>query len=165
MLYFAYGSNMSIKRLRDRAPSSCFVSIATLYEHDLRFHKIGKDGSGKCDAQETNNLEHSVIGVVFEIAESEKSELDRKEGLGYGYEQKEVELTTPSGRIINASTYYATSIDPSLKPYHWYKHHVLTGAQENGLPGEYVERISIIESIADPKPERNQREMAIYANK
>ena len=62
-------------------------------------------------------------------------------------------------------TYYATKIDPGRKPYHWYKHHVLTGATENGLPNEYVEKIATIESIADPNPERNEREMEIYANK
>jgi cation transport regulator ChaC len=165
MLYFSYGSNMSIERLRDRVPTATFVTIATLYKHDLRFHKKSKDGSGKCDAHETENNEHNVIGVVFEISESEKPELDRKEGLGYGYEEKLVELTTHSGEIIKALTYYATIIDPALKPYHWYKHHVLTGAKENGLPEDYVNRIGNIGSISDPKLERHESEMAIYANK
>ena len=57
-------------------------------DHDLRFHKKSKDGSGKCDALETNNSEHFVIGVVFKISETDKSELDRKEGLGFEYEEK-----------------------------------------------------------------------------
>jgi len=163
LLYFSYGSNMSIKRLRDRVPSASFVTVATLHKHDLRFHKKSKDGSGKCDAHETNNIEHFVIGVVFEIAGSEKQELDRKEGLGYGYEEKTIALSAQSGAPITAMTYYATDIDPSLKPYHWYKHHVVTGAKENGLPEEYVENICNIESVADPKPERHESEMAIYA--
>ena len=165
MLYFSYGSNMSIRRLKDRVPSARVKTVATLPEHDLRFHKKSKDGSAKCDAHETNNLEHSVIGVVFDIAESDKPELDRKEGLGNGYNQKEVSVTTVSGETITAITYYATNIDSELKPYHWYKHHVLTGANENGLPKKYVEKISNIESIPDPMPERHEREMAIYANK
>lgn len=165
MLYFSYGSNMSSKRLKDRVPSASFVTIATLYKHDLRFHKKSKDGSGKCDAHETGNNEHSVIGVVFDISESEKPELDRKEGLGYGYAEKIVELTVHSGKVVEASTYYATNIDPELNPYHWYKHHVVTGAKENGLPEGYVERIGYIKSVSDPKPERHESEMAIYANK
>ena len=156
---------MSIKRLKDRVPSAHVISIATLNEHHLRFHKKSKDGSGKCDAHETQNAEHHVIGVVFEIAETDKPELDRKEGLGLGYEQKEVTLTASSGETISAITYYATNIDSKLKPYHWYKHHVLTGAKENGLPSEYVDKISSIESIPDPKLERHESEMAIYANK
>ncbi len=164
MLYFSYGSNMSIKRLMDRVPSAKVETVATLHEHDLRFHKISNDGSGKCDAHETNSSEHFVIGVVFEIAESEKQDLDKKEGLGYGYKQKEVTLTSVSGESISAITYCATNIDPERKPYHWYKHHVLTGAKENGLPVEYIEKISSIESAADPKLERHKREMEIYAN-
>lgn len=165
MLYFSYGSNMSIKRLIDRVPSAKFVTVAVLHGHDLRFHKISKDGSGKCDAHETNNPEHSVIGVVFEIEESEKQSLDRKEGLGYGYQQKQVTLTSVSGESISAITYYATKIGSDLKPYNWYKHHVITGAKENELPVEYIDKINSIESITDPKPERHASEMAIYASK
>lgn len=156
---------MSLKRLIDRVPSAKLEAVATLNEHDLQFHKISSDGSGKCDAHETNNPEHSVIGVVFEIADKEKQNLDRKEGLGYGYEQKEVTLTLASGQSIKATTYYATNIGSNLKPYHWYKHHVLTGAKENGLPAEYIEKINRVESVTDPKPERHESEMAIYANK
>lgn len=165
MLYFSYGSNMSVTRLKDRVPSAKFVSVATLYEHDLMFHKISKDGSGKCDAYKTNSENHRVIGVVFEIAESKKAELDRKEGLGYGYDEKVVELAAQSGDTIKATTYYAIKIDSGLKPYEWYTHHVLTGAKENGLPCEYVEKIESVESISDPKSERHEKEMVIYANK
>lgn len=165
MLYFSYGSNMSIKRLQDRVSSAKFITIATLNQHDLRFHKKSKDGSGKCDAYETKSHEHSVIGVVFKIDESEKPALDRKEALGYGYKEKTVELTAQSGGIITAFTYYATDIDPIIQPYRWYKHHVLTGAQENGLPDTYVAKIENIESVNDPKTERHESEMAIHANK
>ena len=163
MLYFSYGSNMSSKRVKDRVPSANFVTVATLYKHDLRFHKKGKDDSGKCDVYETNNNEHSVIGVVFEISELEKPGLDRIEELGYGYEEKIVRLTAYAGEIIEATTYYATSIDSRLKPYHWYKHHVLTGAKENRLPEVYKVKISNIASIPDSNSERDKKEMTIYA--
>jgi len=156
---------MSIKRLINRVPSAKFETVATLHEHDLRLHKKSKDGSGKCDAYETNNPGHFVVGVVFKIAPPEKKYLDKKEGLGCGYEQKEVMLRTVTGETIRAITYYATDIDSKLKPYYWYKHHVLIGAEENGLPIEYIEKISSIESVTDPKLERHESEMAIYANK
>lgn len=165
MLYFSYGSNMSSKRLKARVPSATFVAKAALHKHDLRFHKISKDGSGKCDAYETGKIEHAVIGVVFEMTDTEKTDLDRVEGIGYGYLDKIVKLTTYSGETIEAITYYAKEIDSKLKPYHWYKYHVLTGATENALPKGYVEQIGTIESIADPKLERHESEMVIYANK
>jgi hypothetical protein len=156
---------MSINRLQARAPSAKFVTVAILYEHELRFHKISNDGSGKCDAYKTNDESDLVIGVIYAIAESEKQDLDRKEGLGYGYEEKMVELIVDSGETIKATTYYATNIGTGLNPYIWYTHHVLTGARENRLPNEYVKKIENVESIFDPKPERHEKEMAIHANK
>lgn len=68
------------------------------------------------------------MGVVYEIADKDKSDLDRHEGLGSGYAEKNVQVITDTG-IITAFTYFATHVDDSLKPFHWYKQHVLIGAQ------------------------------------
>ena len=164
MLYFAYGSNMSIRRLHARTPSAGFVTVATLHGHELRFHKAGRDGSAKCDAFANGDPGHRVVGVVFELDPAEKPALDRVEGLGQGYEEKTIELTAQAGRIVTACTYYATHIDPGLRPYHWYKHHVLSGARDHGLPEPYLQRIEAVAAIADPQPERHRREMAIYTD-
>lgn len=162
MLYFSYGSNMSKKRLCERVPSAEFLAVSTLSMHELKFHKSSKDGSGKCDAYETGDLSTFVIGVVFDISETEKPTLDKKEGLGSGYEEKIVVVTSSMGESFEATTYYATNIDSSRKPYHWYKEHVLRGAKENGLPDHYVKSIATIESVADPKSERHEEELKIY---
>jgi len=162
MLYFSYGSNMSSRRLRDRVPSADFMIVATLHGHELRCHKVSRDGSGKCDAYETGDSNHCVIGVVFDINASEKQLLDLKEGLGSGYEEKIVSLVAADGSVIEATTYYATSIDSLLKPYYWYKHHVLIGAAEHGLPQDYIEVFAQVESVADPESERHAKEMALY---
>jgi hypothetical protein len=69
-----------------------------------------------------------------------------------------------SNNRYNAFTYYATHIDTDLRPYHWYKHHVLTGAIEHQLPNSYLEKISRIVSIPDPHLGRHKREMMIYTN-
>ncbi|MEW8536389.1 MAG: gamma-glutamylcyclotransferase family protein [Candidatus Thiodiazotropha endolucinida] len=164
MLYFSYGSNMSSRRLLSRVPSARFVTSASLPGHELHFHKKSLDGSAKCDAYETKSDRYTVSGVIFEIAKSEKAVLDSKEGLGQGYEEKMVELIDPDGEMLAAYTYYATFIDRTLKPYHWYKHHVLTGALEYDLPATYIEKLRLIESMEDPDPQRHAFEMAIYAN-
>lgn len=163
MHYFSYGSNMSTKRLRDRVSSISKLGVAILPKHELRFQKIGrKDSSAKCDAKETGNPEHFVIGVVFDISESDKMKLDQKEGLGNGYEEKKVIVELNGGKTIEAFSYYATNIDPQLKPFHWYKEHVVRGARENRLPEEYIQLIESIESIADPDDVRHEKELAIY---
>lgn len=153
---------MSIRRFRERVPSAKFVSVCMLAKHKLKFHKAGNDGSGKCDAAETGNNENTVVGVAFDISESEKTGLDRYEGLGAGYEEKVVEVISTEGEVLHAITYYATKTDPSLRPYHWYKEHVMGGAKENGLPAGYIQSIESIESVPDPKKERHENEMAIY---
>ena len=162
MLYFSYGSNMSIKRLQHRIPLATFVSIATLPGHNLLFHKIGQDSSAKCDAHETGQTADAVIGVVFEISESDKKCLDRFEGLGNGYDEKTVQLIGTDGLSLQAKTYYATKINSSLKPFHWYKEHVVRGATENGFPAGYIQAIVDVESITDPEPDRHERETVIY---
>lgn len=162
VLYFSYGSNMSRQRIKQRIASAEFLSVATLAGHRLLFHKWGTDRSGKCDACCTEKQSDSVIGVVYEIDPEEKPTLDRIEGLGYGYAEKTVELRGPDGRPMRAFTYCALKIDPNLKPYHWYKEHVLRGAEAAKLPPEYVESIRAVESIDDPDPARRLEELSIY---
>lgn len=163
MRYFSYGSNMSLRRLKapKRVPSAQKLCVAKLPEHRLMFHKKSSDGSAKCDAYYTGDRNDFVLGVLFEVDQSEKEQLDRVEGLGSGYQEKEVTLLTDSGEE-SAVVYYATDIDPNLKPYSWYKHHVLVGARENNLPAEYVFGIEGVDSIVDQDRARESKELNIY---
>ena len=49
-----------------------------------------------------------------------------------------VVTTTGTKRAV---VYIATNKDPVLPPYHWYKEFVVRGAEDHGLPDDYVERI------------------------
>lgn len=163
MHYFAYGSNMSISRLKKRVPSAKFLGCHRLTEHDLRFHKTSKDGSGKCDAYFTSHPEDVVYGALFEIDEIEKAALDKAEGLGFGYNQKQVIVISNDNSFTEAVTYIASSIDDSLKPYSWYMNHVLVGAQEISLPLTYIEtKIKNIETTEDCNRERDASERSIH---
>ena len=124
---------MSTPRLTDRVPSVRAVTIAQLHKHKLKFHKKSNDGSAKCDAEYTNNAEDVMYGVVFQISASEKPELDIKEGLRKGYEEKIVSVIAQNGETLDAVTYYATNIDPSLNPYDWYKEPCLSGCHTHLL--------------------------------
>jgi len=162
MLYFAYGSNMSPKRLLQRVPSAVVVGVATLPGHRLAFHKIGRDGSAKCDAALTNTAADHVHGVIYRIAFGHKARLDAKEGLGCGYEQKTVEVQLRDQGRSSAFLYYATHIDASLRPFTWYREHVLCGARENALPEHYIAAIHAVDAVDDPDPQRHRLETAIY---
>ena len=162
MYYFSYGSNMSTPRMLKRVPSAKVIALGSLNNHKLKFHKIGKDGSSKCNIFETLVSKDIVYGVVYKIRESEKANLDHAEGLGLGYEQKSVKVSIINNQSILAMTYYATKIKEELKPYHWYKEHVVRGAIENKLPSEYVTKIESVESEEDPEEKRKARELSIY---
>ena len=162
MLYFAYGSNMSLKRLQHRVPSARVRGVAVLPEHRLVFHKRGRDGSAKCDVDTNGSCADGVFGVLYHMDPQHKSLLDAVEGLGAGYAQKVVTVRMADGGGADAFTYYATQIDPLLKPYLWYKEHVLRGAREHRLPGDYVADIVAIEAIEDPDAARHLAELAIY---
>ncbi len=153
---------MSIARLGQRVQAVERIGLFRLNSHDLRFHKIGKDGSGKCDAFETGDSGDFLWGAVFNIDAGMKSNLDLAEGLGYGYEEKRVIVTGESGASLEAFTYYATSIDESLRPYSWYLDHVLIGAKQSGVPDGYLAYLEAIECISDPDFQRDGKERSIY---
>ena len=162
LYYFSYGSNMSSKRLGLRVSAS-FVCTASLKGHGLRYHKVSKDGSGKCDIFETGKEQDIVHGVVFTIDDAQKVDLDRYEGLGYGYEEKTVTLVRrDNGQPLLAITYYATIINPALKPFDWYREHVLIGAREFGLSEDYVRTFLDVECEVDDDVPRREKELSIY---
>lgn len=162
MLYFAYGSNMSAPRLQQRINKVDLVDIAKLTGYQLRFHKCGLDGSGKCDAYYTGSSRATVWGVLFQIKPSHKALLDNVEGLGQGYLDKTVNVISPKGLTYNAFMYYATSIDDSLCPYDWYKTHVLNGAKAASFPRAYIQALASVKAIDDPDKQRMQQELSIY---
>lgn len=162
MLYFAYGSNMSTPRLCARLPSTSVVDVAELAAHRLMFHKVGGDGTAKCDAFFTGDANDTVFGVVFRIAAAEKPALDAVEGLGSGYEIRPVEVAARSGGMLQAFTYCATRIDDALQPLDWYKEHVLFGAREHGLPAGYIHYIESVTAMPDTDAWRSAAERSIY---
>lgn len=161
--YFAYGSNMSIRRLRARTPSARRLGSGWLPGHRLAFHKVGRlDGSAKCDALATGDPGHRVHGVLFELAGEDKPALDHAEGLGMGYALKQVLVHHHGGPAVTAFTYVATLTAPGLRPFDWYKEHVLRGARENGLPADYIRHIEAVAADPDPELARRLRELAVY---
>ena len=160
--YFAYGSNMSLARLRQRVPSADPLGTYCLTAHRLLFHKAGWDDSAKCDAFATGDHGDVVMGVVYRMESQHKSRLDAAEGLGAGYEEKTVVVTNTLGSRQQAFLYYATHIDEQLMPYSWYLDHVLTGAREARLPAQYVQQIDAVTAREDTDRERDTRERVIH---
>lgn len=152
--YAAYGSNLHPGRLRERVPSATHLGTCFLASYSLRFHKRGKDdGSGKCNIIAGDS---GVFVAIFEIAEIERKELDRFEGLGYGYNRQEIQVP----EYGPCSTYIADpgAIDETLRPLDWYKEYVLRGARFHGLPFDYVAALESVAADGDSDRLRSERE-------
>jgi len=161
MYYFAYGSNMSVRRLQARI-RAVKVGIGKLSGYQLRFHKVSRlDGSGKCDAFYTGHPDEYLLGVVYAVSREDQKALNRLEGDGFGYAVKTVEIEM-AGKRVEAVTYCAQEIDPALRPLDWYREHVARGAEEHDLDPAYVDRIRRIEVITDPDVSRREQELSIY---
>ncbi len=163
LLNFAYGSNMLSARIRQRVPGAQLVGMATLRGHALRWHKVAKDGSGKCNiiAAEPSSVVH---GILYEIPADEKKHLDRAEGLGFGYAEKDVQVDFKTS-MLSATAYVATHIDESILPFTWYRVLVIAGAVEHGLPIAYVNGLRGIDARLDSDAHRHALHMALATHR
>ena len=138
-------------RIRARCPSAQRIGVGFVRQRQLRFHKVGIDGTGKADAYWTGNSDDLVWGVIYRCSLDDRPTLDRCESLGIGYEEATIKVYL-ADRVVSTFLYQAKSdrIDPNLKPAKWYHQHVVTGAAEHSLPPEYQR---MIESHYDPDDE------------
>lgn len=160
VLYLAYGSNMLVRRIEERLGGCRLLGAASASGLSLRFHKRGRDGSGKCDAFFTEHGGDVLHGVVYELSEQQRATLDRFEGAGY--EPRDLVVDSAGGEL-EVYTYVARAdhIDPVLRPFPWYKSIVLAGALANGLPASYVEHLREVETVPDVDAQRVALHLAL----
>lgn len=163
MKIFSYGSNMLTARIKDRIESYQFYSTGYVKGYSLKFHKLSKDTSGKASIFYTGNQEDLVWGVIGEINDEDKSNLDKYEGLGKGYNEKSITVVLKNNSTMEATVYVADEefIDDKLLPFDWYKDFVLNGAIENSLPKDYIENIRLVDFRIDDNKERREKNYKI----
>jgi hypothetical protein len=146
---------MNLNRLKKRVPSAVKISNGFIEGFCLECSKVSKDNSGKATVIKTNNKEDLVWGVLFEIDENQKPQLDRAEGLNFGYDESIIEVN--DGKEFHKAQIYIAndkSVDGSLKPYNWYKAFITEGAKENRLPIDYVRKLDSLNSQQDENDKR-----------
>jgi len=133
--YFAYGSNLHPHRLAARVPIVADLGPAQLPGWALRFHKRGRDGSGKGDIV-TGDTSETVHGAVYLLDRAARVQLDEIEGVGCGYRVHEIALKGV-GRVFcyRADAAY---VDPDLQPFDWYLALVRAGARYRAAPAAYL---------------------------
>ncbi|WP_076720517.1 gamma-glutamylcyclotransferase family protein [Motiliproteus sp. MSK22-1] len=169
-LYLAYGSNLHPLRLSTRLPKSQLTATIQLNGCQLRFHKRGQDGTGKCNlifpsspTQPANNSEqkikHLCFGALYQLGDNEIQQLDILEG---GYERVILEIELDGQRRL-AYSYQAKSenIDDALKPFDWYQALVVAGSDYLKFPAVYQQQLNQLRVLADEDMERANRQQAL----
>ncbi|MCP4177281.1 MAG: gamma-glutamylcyclotransferase [bacterium] len=154
ILYFAYGSNMLLNRLKNRVPSAISLGTALLKDYTLTCSKLSKDGSNKLSIDK-GSAKDEVYGVLYELDVNEKKLLDKAEGLKHGYEETNIDVLF-KGKHVTAMTYYGTITNRNILPYKWYKAFVLAGAKFHKFPAKYVKMILHAVAKNDMNPIRNE---------
>ena len=162
--YFAYGSNMSYRRIVARIGWCEVIGVARLVGWRIAFNKRGRDGSSKCNAQRTGVNRDHLLGVIYRIDIEQRSVLDEIEGAGVGYSAHTARAHHGTARA-DVMLYVASPdyIDHDAAPFDWYLDFVLHGAREHGLPDEYVAQIAQAPTQPDPNPERRARNQQILS--
>jgi gamma-glutamylcyclotransferase (GGCT)/AIG2-like uncharacterized protein YtfP len=145
-LYFAYGSNLKLERMRARVPSARVFGRAQLRNRRLCLDKRGLDGSGKANLREDGRA--CVWGALYAIDPEHWETLDRYED---GYARVAVEAVTEQGEAVSAETYVAYRLTREPVAFDWYKRLVVEGAHEHGLPADYVAALEGLPEKPDPR--------------
>ena len=140
MKYFAFGSNMSRTRLKERGIIPTIIRSAWLDDYELVFNKKSKNnnqiGFANIEYKETS----TVYGILYWITEEELKKLDKFGGHPIHYIRKEIQVGTPFGDET-AITYIAQNewVDNSCKPTKQYIDFLIEG--QKFIPIDYVDKI------------------------
>lgn len=136
-----------------RAPSAICIGVGLLLGYKIKFHKIGMDGSAKCNAFATGNKNDFVYGVVFDVSEKDLAVLDEEEDIERGgyYRRKVNVIMQKDSKQYLVECYFANSefIDNTLYPFEWYKELVIAGAREHDLPDDYISMLDVCPGTKD----------------
>jgi gamma-glutamylcyclotransferase len=127
---------MSSAELSAWCPSHRALGAAELPDHRLAFLRRSiRWGAGAVDIVAAPG--GSVWGVLYELPLG-AGELDAKEGAGFAYRRREVEVVL-DGSSFAAFAYEVVEKEPAeLPPRADYLELLVTGAREHGLPDDYI---------------------------
>jgi len=143
LLYFAYGSNMSRRQMRERCPDHECLGKAVLKDHALCFPRHSTiRNCGVAGLTETPGGE--VWGVVYRLHDEDLSALDRREGYDPAqpsdvnrYNRQTIPVVMDERKVM-CFVYFARHEPGQHVPSEDYLGTMIEGAEENGLPADYV---------------------------
>jgi gamma-glutamylcyclotransferase (GGCT)/AIG2-like uncharacterized protein YtfP len=154
-LLFAYGSTMAGAEMDEWCPDHRFLGPARLPDHrlELRRRSIRWRG-GAADIVHTPG--EALWGALYEVPATALARLDVREGAGFAYRRRGVEVLLHGREPRDAVAYEVIEKEPNEVPATpEYVALVLAGARERGLPQAWLERLArlpIATDGGDPAP-------------
>lgn len=152
--YLAYGSNLLLVEIRRSCPRATRKCVVKLPDYALTFPRksINRNcGVASIEARRGND----VWGGVYEIPESERQELEKREGFrsnrpsssnSYAPQDVIVFVDGDLAKPLNAITFVANpQANPPL-PSNDYKNLIIAGAREWNLRAEYIAQLEQIKT-------------------
>lgn len=146
MLYFAYGSNMERRQMRTLCPGARFVAAGRLKGYQLIFDQTSSGWAGGV-ANVHPTAGQVVEGVLWEITEAERENLDRSESCPTAYIRKEVQVETFEGRTLQAFAYVGVRPQGRRAPSKRYMRGLVQGAEEHDLTDRYIAFLESVKTI------------------
>ena len=154
---------MLLRKLNVNVPSAVKITNGFLPGYRFDFNKVSKDGSGKGNIVKTSMATDKVCGVIYEINVADKKALDKEEGLGKGYNEERLIITTDEYNQVECFAYVAdkSATKEHLSPYDWYRDMVVIGAIENSIESSYIAFLKVFPYAVDPDHERRKKKYFI----
>ena len=139
--YFAYGSNMNPKRMKDRDVSFYKRVHANIRGYRLEFNIVANCVPRKGYANIICAEEAVVEGALYEILDSDLPKLDKCEGHPKQYYRIEIQVRLENGQKDRATIYIAQpdKVKEGLEPTKSYLAHLL--AAKDILPKPYYDKL------------------------
>lgn len=168
--YFAYGSNLSLARMKTRTQRDHKSRVVRLPGYRLAFNKRSQSGSLRANIVPAKRSE--VRGVVYRCDDDAMAKLDIDEGVAGGhYERHTVRVFDGEGKAVDAVAYIAGAAHTVAegRPDDEYLSHIRQGCIDHGLPTDWIESIaserptpvatkqSAAAVSLDPKPSRSRQ--------
>jgi len=132
MYYFAYGTNLNRKQMRERCPDSQPKFTATLPNHKLVFVGWLRQWRGG-EATIRPFKGEKVLGAIYEVSERDWRRLDSDEGYPRNANRIKATVFTEDGEPIPAITYIKAGQSEETKPSSEYLSVIQQGYRDWGI--------------------------------
>ncbi len=132
MYYFAYGSNLNKKQMRERCPDSKPGFIARLPNYKLVFVGWSRQWRGGLVSIRPFRGER-VLGAIYEVSDRDLKRLDNCQGNPGNYTRLNVTVFDEDGEPVKAITYIKSGQSEEAQPSKEYLAPIQQGYRDWGI--------------------------------